>query len=381
MSEPAGTLFSDADERHMRRALELAAKGMLTTRANPRVGCVLVREGQVVGEGFHVRPGEGHAEVNALRAAGSEARGATAYVTLEPCAHFGRTPPCADALVDAGVAAVIIGADDPNPKVAGGGIKRLQDAGIRVSTGLLATESRAINPGFFSRFERGRPFVRLKMAASLDGRTALGNGESRWITSAAARADVQWWRARACAVLTGVNTVIADDPSLTVRIDSAGAPCTEVNTDLAQPLRVIIDSNLRTPTSARLFDLPGETCIFCADEAPASRKAELSARGASIHPLESQDGRVALNTVLAELATRDISEVHTECGATLAGALLGAGWADELLWYLAPAMLGPDGRPGAALPPIGRMADVPRFEITEAIAVGGDLRLRLRPEV
>ncbi|MEM7404459.1 MAG: bifunctional diaminohydroxyphosphoribosylaminopyrimidine deaminase/5-amino-6-(5-phosphoribosylamino)uracil reductase RibD [Pseudomonadota bacterium] len=379
MSNTREDLFSVEDERHMRRALEIAARGLFTTRANPRVGCVLVNAGRIVGEGFHVRPGEDHAEVNALRAAGDAARGATAYVTLEPCAHFGRTPPCAESLVAAGISAAVIGAIDPNPKVDGGGIQRLRDAGIAVRAGLMADASRALNPGFFSRFEHGRPFVRLKLAASLDGRTALRSGDSRWVTSAAARADVQVWRARACAVLTGVDTVIADDPALTVRINSAGEACAEGDTDLVQPLRVIVDSRLRTPPGARLLTLPGETLIFCTEAASVERREALQQQGAIVHTLTGSDTRVGLGAVLGALADREVSEVHTESGATLAGALLDAGLVDELLWYLAPALMGPDARPAAVLPLIERMTDVPRFTLLDATQVGDDVRMRLGP--
>jgi len=353
----------------MARALRLAERGLLTTMPNPRVGCVIVRAGEVVGEGWHERAGEPHAEVHALRAAGEGARGATAYVTLEPCSHHGRTPPCANALIDAGVARVVASMRDPNPQVSGRGIELLTLAGIRAEIGLLEAEARELNIGFISRMTRGRPWVRLKTASSLDGKTALLNGESKWITGPAARTDVHRLRARACAVLTGVGTVLADDPTLNVR-DVATA---------RQPLRVVVDSRLRIPSAARIVrDDSAATLVAHAVDAPARRDALLQA-GVSTLAVPGPDGRVDLAALLAELAARGINEVHAEAGATLNGALLQAGLVDEWLAYFAPLALGHQARGLFDLPALDDMAGRRGFKLLDAARVGEDLRLRLRP--
>lgn len=351
----------------MARALRLAERGLFTTTPNPRVGCVLVKDGAVVGEGWHERAGEPHAEVHALRAAGEKARGATAYVTLEPCSHHGRTPPCAHALIDAGVARVVAALRDPNPLVAGGGIALLTLAGIRAEVGLLEAEARALNIGFISRMTRGRPWVRLKTASSLDGKTALLNGTSQWITGPAARADVHRLRARACAVLTGVGTVLADDPQLNVR---------EVETT-RQPLRVVVDSRLRTPTDARILG-DGETVLVCAQADPARRDALLAA-GGHVLELPGPDGRVDIRALLEELGARGINELHAEAGATLNGALLRAGLVDEWVAYQAPVVLGHQARGLFELPALEDMAGRWGFRLTDARMLGPDLRLTLRP--
>ncbi len=356
------------DHRHMARALELAARGLWTTSPNPRVGCVIVApDGRVLGEGWHVRAGEGHAEVNALRAAGEAARGATAYVTLEPCSHHGRTPPCCEALVRAGLAHVVAAMQDPNPRVAGRGLAHLAQAGITVACGVLEAEARALNPGFIVRMERGRPWFRIKLAASLDGRTALASGESRWISGDAAREDVQRLRARACAVLSGVGTVLADDPSLNVRLGEAWR----------QPLRAILDTRLRTPLSARLLGLPGTTLVFtAADEAAHGPLREV---GADVVRVPANAAGLDLAAVAAELARRECNEVHVECGAVLAGALLRAGLADELVLYLAPLLLGDAARGLFRLPGLERMDQHLALEFIDVRHVGRDLRLVLRP--
>ena len=358
--------FAADDHAHMARALELAERGLYTTTPNPRVGCVIVRDGGVVGEGWHVRAGEPHAEVHALRAAGDQARGATVYVTLEPCSHHGRTPPCADALIDAGVARVVAALRDPNPQVAGRGLALLTLAGIQVQVGLLEAEARELNVGFVSRMTRGRPWLRLKTAASLDGKTALLNGESKWITGPAARADVQRWRARSCALLTGVGTVLADDPHMNVRDLDIGR----------QPLQVIVDSRLQTPPAARI--LAGGALIACAGAQPA-RRAALESAGAEILELPGADGRVDLVALMAELARRGVSEIHGEAGATLNGALLQAGLVDEWLAYFAPLVLGHSARGLFDFPALADMADRRGFSLLDATRVGADLRLRLRP--
>ncbi|TCO82106.1 diaminohydroxyphosphoribosylaminopyrimidine deaminase [Plasticicumulans lactativorans] len=354
------------DTRHMARALQLAAHGLTTTSPNPRVGCVLVRDDRVVGKGWHERAGAGHAEVQALAAAGPAARGATAYVTLEPCSHHGRTPPCAEALIAAGVARVVAAMQDPNPRVAGRGLERLRTAGIAVDCGVLEAEARALNPGFISRMERGRPWLRVKLAMSLDGRTALASGESQWITAAPARADVQRWRARACAVLTGVGTVLADDPALDVRLPGTWR----------QPLRVVVDTQLRTPPQARLFTRPGRVLIVTASERDP---AALRAAGAEVVRLPAAAAGIDLVALCAELARRECNEVHVECGARLAGGLLGAGLLDEVLLYVAPLLLG-DGAHGLFhLPGLLRMDQRIALEALDQRMVGRDWRLLLRP--
>ena len=356
--------FSVADHAQMARALQLAARGLFTTSPNPRVGCVIVKDGRVIGEGWHERAGTPHAEIHALKAAGEAARGATVYVTLEPCSHHGRTPPCAEALVNAGVARVVAAMRDPNPLVAGGGIDMLTLAGIDAAVGLMEAEARALNPGFISRMTRRRPWVRLKTASTLDGKTALANGASQWITREAARADVQKLRARACAILTGSGTVLADDPRMNVRDFDTGR----------QPLRVIVDSALRTPTDAAI--LPALVACHHAD--PFTRAA-LEAAGAEVVELPGADGRVDLAALLRLLAQRGVNEVHVEAGAALNGALLAAGWVDEWVAYMAPMAVGDDARGLFARPPLVSLADAARFKLADVRQIGGDLRLTLLP--
>ncbi|MEW5787211.1 MAG: bifunctional diaminohydroxyphosphoribosylaminopyrimidine deaminase/5-amino-6-(5-phosphoribosylamino)uracil reductase RibD [Pseudomonadota bacterium] len=359
-------MFTAQDHAHMARALRLAEQGLFTTTPNPRVGCVLVRDGVVVGEGWHARAGEPHAEVHALRAAGDQARGATAYVTLEPCSHHGRTPPCANALIDAGVARVVAALRDPNPQVSGRGLELLTLAGITVEVGLLEEAARELNIGFLARMTRQRPWLRLKTAASLDGKTALHNGESKWITGPAARADVQRWRARSCAILTGVGTVLADDPRMNVRDMDIGR----------QPLKVVVDSRLATPPGAAI--LAGGALLACA-EAPARQRDALLAAGAEILELPGADGRVDLVALLTQLARRGINEVHGEAGSRLNGALLQAGLVDEWLAYLAPLALGHGARGLFDVPDLEHMAGRWNFKLLDVSMAGGDLRLRLRP--
>ncbi|HNA83332.1 MAG TPA: bifunctional diaminohydroxyphosphoribosylaminopyrimidine deaminase/5-amino-6-(5-phosphoribosylamino)uracil reductase RibD [Thiobacillaceae bacterium] len=359
-------MFSAEDHLHMARALRLAERGLLTTMPNPRVGCVIVRAGEVVGEGWHERAGEPHAEVHALRQAGDRARGATAYVSLEPCSHHGRTPPCANALIDAGVTRVVAALRDPNPQVSGRGLELLTLAGIQVQVGLLETEARELNLGFVARMTRGRPWLRLKTAASLDGKTALENGESKWITGEPARADVQRWRARSCAILTGAGTVLADDPRMNVRELDLGR----------QPLKVIVDSRLSTPPAAQV--LAGGALIACV-QADSARRAALEAAGAEILELPGADDRVDLAALLWELARRGVNEIHGEAGATLNGALLQAGLVDEWLAYFAPLALGHQARGLFDLPALDDMAGRRGFKLLDAARVGEDLRLRLRP--
>ncbi len=365
--------FTPEDARHMARALALARRGLYTTDPNPRVGCLIVKDGRVVGEGWHERAGLPHAEVRALEAAGAAARGATVYLTLEPCCHQGRTPPCTDALIGAGVARVVAAMEDPNPKVAGKGFAALAARGITVEQGLMAAEAEALNPGFASRMRRGRPYVRVKLAASLDGRTALADGRSQWITGEAARADVQRWRARSSAVLTGVGTVLADDPSLTVRAFDIGR----------QPLRVVLDTRLRTPPTARLLRLPGKTLIATAADTAAAEAAErasaLRAAGAEIVVLPRtappERGGVSLPALFEELARREVNEVLVEAGPTLSGALVAARLVDELLLYYAPHLLGDSARGMFVLPPLAEMAARIEMDIYDVRAVGRDWRV------
>jgi diaminohydroxyphosphoribosylaminopyrimidine deaminase / 5-amino-6-(5-phosphoribosylamino)uracil reductase len=360
--------FNAFDRLAMARALELAERGLATTQPNPRVGCVIARDGRIVAEGWHERAGEAHAEVAALRAAGAQAAGASAYVTLEPCSHYGRTPPCADALIEARIARVVFPIDDPNPRVGGAGAQRLRAAGIEVASGLLAREAEELNVGYLMRMRRQRPWVRIKLGMSLDGRTALADGRSRWITGEAARVDVQQWRARSSAVLTGIGTVLADDPRLDVR----------VGTPSRQPLRVVLDRRLRTPPAARILARPGEALLFTlVDDAP--RRSALERRGARVERLVDAQSQPQLGEVLARLAEIEINEVLVEAGPTLAGEFLRAGFADELILYVAPVLLGPQARPLLQLPELTDLAQGPRFMIVDTRAIGADLRLRLRP--
>jgi diaminohydroxyphosphoribosylaminopyrimidine deaminase/5-amino-6-(5-phosphoribosylamino)uracil reductase len=364
------------DEVHMSRALELAARGLYTTDPNPRVGCVLVRGGEVIGEGWHARAGEPHAEVLALRAAGGEVRGATAYVTLEPCSHTGRTPPCADALIDARIGRVVCAVSDPNPKVAGNGIKRLEAAGIDVAVGTLAEASRALNPGFFSRFERRRPFIRLKLAMTLDARTTPAGGGRAWITGEAARADVQTLRARSSAVLTGAGTVRVDDPRLDVRL--AYGPW------VRQPLRVVLDPDLRCGPDARVYD-GDHAVVFAAVGADGPRAApgpvlepELLDGRMSVARVPRAPGGLDLPSVVERLTALEVNELLVECGPRLAAGFLAADLVDELVLYVAPCFLGADAAPLAALR--GATQTLRRFEFLDQQLIGEDLRLILTPK-
>ncbi|MCP5420077.1 MAG: bifunctional diaminohydroxyphosphoribosylaminopyrimidine deaminase/5-amino-6-(5-phosphoribosylamino)uracil reductase RibD [Gammaproteobacteria bacterium] len=357
-----------SDYHYMSRALILAERGLYTTDPNPRVGCVLVKDGQVIGEGWHVRAGEAHAEVIALEQAGEQARGATVYVTLEPCCHHGRTAPCTDALLAAGVTRVVAAMEDPNPRVAGRGLAQIRAAGVAVECGLLSDKAQALNPGFVQRMRKGRPWVRCKLAMSLDGRTAMASGESQWITGAAARADVQRLRARSSAIMTGIGTVLADDPSLTVRLPDTRR----------QPLRVILDSRLRTPPGANVLQQEGPVLIFTS-VSEARYHDPLRRAGAEIAVLPPTGEGLDLAAVLAELAAREINELHLECGATLAGALLRRRLLDELIVYLAPLVLGDSARGLFHLPGMDRMDQRIELTITDIRAVGHDWRIDAQP--
>ncbi|HYW05121.1 MAG TPA: bifunctional diaminohydroxyphosphoribosylaminopyrimidine deaminase/5-amino-6-(5-phosphoribosylamino)uracil reductase RibD [Gammaproteobacteria bacterium] len=369
----------DADNVHMARALRLAERGWFTTRPNPRVGCVLVRDGSVVGEGWHERAGGPHAELMALRRAGAAAAGATAYVTLEPCSHHGRTAPCVDALQAAGIARVVAAMRDPNPLVAGTGLARLEAAGIETVVGPCGDEARALNAGFVSRMERGRPRVRVKLAASLDGRTAMATGESRWITGEAARGDVHRLRAECGALITGIGTVLADDPSLNVRLDLPVPGLSDPGACWPQPLRVILDSGLRCPGRARTLSLPGGVLVVTTGEEPRDARDRLAAAGAEVVVVPPDRSRPALAPVLELLAEREINDVLVEAGATLAGAFLQAGLVDELVLYLAPHLMGDAARGLVHLPGLLGMADRVALAITDIRAVGRDWRVRACP--
>ncbi|WP_040405274.1 bifunctional diaminohydroxyphosphoribosylaminopyrimidine deaminase/5-amino-6-(5-phosphoribosylamino)uracil reductase RibD [Ectothiorhodospira sp. PHS-1] len=366
--------FTSRDHRLMGRALQLARRGLYTTDPNPRVGCVVVRDGHVLGEGFHVRAGEPHAEVLALAHAGEAARGATAYVTLEPCSHHGRTPPCVDALLRAGVGRVVVAMTDPNPLVAGRGLERLREAGVAVAVGLMESEARALNPGFVSRMERGRPWVRVKLAASLDGRTAMASGESRWITGEAARRDVQFLRARASAILTGMGTVRADDPRLDVRLS---AEALDVDGPVRQPLRVVLDREGRLTAAARLFQTEGPVLVLTDPEALARQTRDLADVNARVEAVTVSRGHLDLPAVMNLLARHQVNELHVEAGPVLCGALLGAGLVDELVIYLAPHLMGATAR-GLFDLPLGRMADRVALDISDMRAVGRDWRITAR---
>ena len=362
MSQP----FTAFDHQMMARALRLAERGRWTTKPNPMVGCVLVRDGQVIGEGWHQRAGGPHAEIAALDAAGESARGATAYVTLEPCAHTGRTGPCADALIAAGVTEVIAAMRDPFPQVDGAGFEKLVAAGIAVRWGLMEAQARELNRAFFSRIERGRPWLRVKLGVSLDGRTALANGESQWITSPEAREDVHRWRARCGVLLTGAGTVLADNPHLTVRLPDGA--------EFVPPMRVVLDPGLATVARGNVREGDVPTLYFHAPNAKPPRDIPLQR-----HPVRVERGMLDLHEVLAELARREINEVQVETGATLAGPFLKAGLVDELLVYIAPELLGDTARPMFDGLGIERMADAFRLRMVDVRQVGPDLRLLLQP--
>ena len=368
----SSTEQSVLDAFYMARALELARKGVYSTHPNPRVGCVIVRDGEIVGEGWHVRAGEPHAEVHALRQAGDKARGATAYVTLEPCSHHGRTPPCADALVNAGVGRVVAAMQDPNPDVAGRGLLRLMSAGIAVQSGVLESEARAINKGFLKRMEHGLPYVRVKLAMSLDGRTAMASGESQWITGPEARSAVQRLRAQSSVVLTGADTVLADDARLTVRPDELG-----LNAELTAlavtrpPLRVLIDGRLRVPLDAPFFKAGSALVATCA---AASARERYTSDGHELLALPSSGGHVDLRKLLVELAARGVNDVLVEAGPKLAGAFTRLGLVDEFQIFVAGKFMGSSARPLLDLP-LAQMSESLALKIVDMRAVGSDWRV------
>lgn len=370
--------FSIADHRHMAHAIRLAARGLYTTAPNPRVGCVLVRDGRVVGEGFHQYAGQPHAEVNALHAAGAQARGATAYVTLEPCRHTGRTGPCSEALLRAGVERVVAAMADPNPNVGGRGLAQLSAAGVSVQCGLMQQQALDLNAGFIARMRRGRPFVRVKMAMSLDGRTAMANGESQWITGPDARRDVQHWRAQSGAIVTGIGTVLADDPSLNVRADGFDAARRrQLGRKVRQPLRVIVDSNLRTPGNAKTLRIDGNVIVAGLEQACAADS--LLQSKAQVLRLPDEAGKTSLGALLDELGQREVNDVLVEAGGELSGAFVREGLADELLIFMAPTLLGSQARGLVHLPGLTKLTQQVRLQFIDQCTVGNDIRIRVRP--
>ncbi len=352
----------------MAHALRLAERGLYTTTPNPRVGCVIVRDDAIVGEGWHERAGTPHAEVHALNNAGERARGATAYVTLEPCNHAGRTPPCSNALIQSGVARVVAATIDPNPLVAGAGLRALSDAGLETAIGILENEARELNIGFNSRMTRGRPWMRMKIAASLDGKTALNNGMSQWITGEEARRDGHVWRAQSCGILTGIGTVKDDDPRLTVR----------AVTTTRQPRKILIDSRLEVPLDAKLFD-GAEVLIFCASSNP-EKVTQLVDRNAKVIQLPDDQGKVDLGAMAQELGKHEFNEVLIEAGMKLNGSLLRADLVDELVIYLAPHLLGDNARGMFGLPELTLLSDRSELAIKEVRQIGDDIRITLRPK-
>ena len=366
--------FSVTDHVYMTQALRLAEQGLYTTQPNPRVGCVVVRDAVIVGIGAHHKAGEAHAEIIALQAAGQRARGASLYVNLEPCAHFGRTPPCVDAIIAAGVKRVVVAMQDANPLVAGAGIARLRAANIRVDMNLMRSQAQALNAGFTRRMTQQRPLVRSKIAASLDGRTALNNKTSQWITGEAARHDVQHWRARSCAVITGVETVLIDNPQLISRLPNLSR----------QPLRVVLDSNLRTPTHAHLLrpEICQQSPLFIAyAQAHPTRIKALAQAGAHLIALPNSDGRVDWVALMTYLATQQqVNEVWVEAGATLNGALLAANWVDEWLIYSAPVFLGQEACAMFNMPTLSDLQYAPKLQLQDMRSFGNDLRLIFTPD-
>ncbi len=360
-------MSADRDAFYMARAIYLAKKGRYTTDPNPRVGCVLVRDDVVIGEGWHAKAGQGHAEVEALKNV-PDANGATAYVTLEPCSHHGKTPPCCDALIKAGISRVVVAMQDPNPRVSGAGLEKLKAAGIEVVCGILQEDALALNRGFIKRMTQNRPFVRSKLAMSLDGRTAMASGESKWITGAEARADVHWLRAGSSAILTGINTVLADDPALNARVEG----------EVLQPLRVVLDTQLNMPTTAQMAKLPGRSLILtCAEDRQKQRA--LQQAGFEVYQLSGKNGRLDLHAVMDFLSGQQINELLVEAGSVLNGALLAEGLVDEYVIYMAPCILGDQGRGLFNLPGLQQMADKKQLKLRDVRQIGQDLKLTYIP--
>lgn len=366
------------DEHYMCRAIELAALGRFTTSPNPNVGCVIVKEGEIIGEGYHHHAGGPHAEVNALKMAGDKAKGATAYVTLEPCSHFGKTPPCADALINAGVKRVVAAMQDPNPQVAGRGLHKLLSAGIDVSHGVLMQEAEKLNVGFFKRMRTGFPYIQLKLGASLDGKTALASGESQWITSKASRRDVQNFRAQASAILTTSSTVLADNPSMNVRWDELSDEIKAIYPEetLRQPIRIITDSQNRVIENHKITQIEGECWLARTKSQPSNWQGNVSE---ILLPTNGKNSGVDLVLLMMQLGKRNINTVWVESGAHFAGALLEAGLVDELIVYIAPKILGDDARGLFALSPLSSLSEAPEFTVDSLQQIGSDIRVCLKP--
>ena len=362
-------MTGEQDQTWMSEALRLAEQGRTTTHPNPNVGCVIVNDGELVGSGWHRRAGEPHAEIHALNIAGNKAKGATAYITLAPCSHHGRTPPCTVALIDAGIKRVVASAEDPNPQVAGDAIKLLRQSGVEVELGLLRQQANELNRGFFKRMTTGRPWVSIKTAASIDGRTAMISGDSQWITGTAARHDVQCWRARASAILTGSGTVLADDPELNVRLD---------NTE-RQPLRVLLDTNLSVSQEAQFFRQPDQTLVYTQSDESDLHQA-FSARGIEVVRFHSGQSTIDLNAVLEDLGQREINELWVEAGATLTGSFLSQRLVDEIVIYLAPKILGAAARGMFQIPGLENLGDAVRLKWSDIRQLGDDLRIVATPD-
>ena len=378
-SFPPARLFMNPPSLHyhyMAYAIKLAHKGVYTTHPNPRVGCVIVKDKKIIGEGYHQRAGQPHAEVLALGNAGSDANGATAYVTLEPCSHTGKTPPCADTLIKSGLSCVIIAMQDPNPLVSGNGINKLREAGIEVLVGIMEQQALELNKGFVKRMQQGLPWVRVKMAMSLDGRTAMASGESQWITASDARIDVQKYRAKADAILTGQGTLVADNPSLNVRLNANDLG---IKGEIRQPVRVVLDQDLQMSAQAKMLTLNGDTWVYTCTH-NQHKKQLLEQHGAKvIESVADENNFLELKTVLKDLAKREINEVHVEAGQTLTGALLGEGLVDELVIYMAPALMGSDAKGLFYLPSLQAMKDRIHLEIKDIRAIGRDWRIIATP--
>ncbi len=368
------TIFNAYDHEFMSRAIRLAKKGINTTQPNPRVGCVITQDNMIVGEGWHKKAGEAHAEINALLQAGSQAKGATAYVTLEPCCHTGKTPPCTDSLIKAGVTRVVAAMQDPHDKVAGQGFEKLKQAGIEVQSGLLEEQARLLNPGFIKRMQQGLPFVRVKMAMSVDGRTAMASGESKWITAEAARHDVQQWRARSSAMLTGIGTLLHDDPSLTARLGNPVLEQAGMHTDSPQPLRVILDSELKLPLTAKVIQQTGNVLVF-SHSTDEQKITALEQLGVKVMYIEKNEDGLDLLAIVKYLAELQMNEVMVEAGANLSGSFVAAGLVDELILYMAPVLMGNNARGLFNLPFIRQMSDKIQLNIKEISQFGEDIRI------
>jgi len=381
MSKQTSPQMNAQDHAFMARAIQLAQKGQYTTHPNPRVGCVIVKDGEIIGEGYHQYAGQGHAEVNAIAAATTSLVGATAYVTLEPCSHTGKTPPCATALIKEKFSRVVIAMQDPNPQVAGRGIQQLRDAGIDVEVGVLEAQSRALNPGFIKRMETGLPWVRVKLAMSLDGKTAMASGESQWITGAEARKDVQFLRAKADAILTGSGTAIDDDPSLNVRLT---ADELEIEGPVNQPLRVVLDSHLVLSPEAKMLALEGDTLIYSSADTKSKHSdkiQQIESAGAKVAFVETDSNSqgLDLNTILTDLAQQQINEIHVEAGTTLCGALLQQNLVDEIVLYMAPKIMGDGARGLLTIPGLDKMKDTIDLTINDIRSIGSDWRFTITP--